>query len=749
MDRKKFIGSLAAGGLGLPLALKENLIAKGTIREIDPHYKLPAKSEDHYSIQRLHHDAQTNPKGVEYYFLGNGQITVALQHATGDALDLNMTPLGLLIWNPAQFCRKWSTYLFHPEWGLKREMLSVQAGEKSYSIDAKNLELKRIYEAGTPVVEAIWKAGPYEVTERFWVLPDEPVLIRDVELHNPTMEAIPVSFSTALYYNHILFTDFRSDTDSSSLKANGYGHIELFTQPEAHLNDRYLSVDAGRALPGKTAKASLIYVIGKSKEDITPLNVSARWHNAKNYWSGFTDVNTPDKDYNSLYQAARDGMRAVVAESGRFDAGVWEYNMEWTMDSTMITLGAVHSGQFELAESLLDNIITRLSNKKGIMAHASRFRDNMETELNQQGAILGALWTYWAWTGDLDLIRRHWSRIKKIAEFPLTPRYLHESGLVHADIEFFERGAGMGILPGFAISHQSFIAWGLEKAAILAQKIGDDESAKHWSAAGAKMREAMLHHPKYSLVNNGVIIKRRLLDGKQQYILKPKVIGTDNLPVSAPLASKKEPLLDPDICLVFPIVFGQISPDDPVSKATIKEVKKLWNKQMGGYYRYNPSSEPEEPGSWPFSSIIVAKALAEMGDFHGVQEVMDWILQIQGAAGGSYFEFYSDQPRPVPPLPPLGILPWVWGEISNLFVKYLMGARVDEEGERLIFKPHLTEKCSRIDGKLKFRGKTIDVHVERKGGEKSAIYNGEKLTWTSAGFVLPKKIKDGKISIAM
>lgn len=749
MDRKKFIGSLAAGGLGLPLVIKENLAAETRHIINSSNTDTSVKPASDYSIQRLHYDAQTNPEGVEYYFLGNGKVSVALQHVSGDALKMNMTPLGLLIWNPQQFSRKWSTYLFHPEWGLKREMLSVRAGDKSYQIDTKNLEVHRRYESGIPVVEVRWKAGPYTVSERYWVMSDEPVLVRDVELHNPTRKAVPVSFSTALYYNHVLFTDFRSDTDSSTLKADGYGHIELFAQPEAHLNDRYLSVDAGSAPPGKSAKASLIYVIGKSKEDITPLNIGAQWNEAKRYWNGFTDVTTPDEGYNKLYQAARDGMRAVVSESGRFDAAVWEYNMEWTMDSSMVTLGAIYSGQFELAESLLDNMITRLSNKKGIMAHSSRFRDNMETELNQQGAILGALWTYWAWTGDLDLVRRHWAKIKKIAEFPLTPKYLHESGLVHANIEFFERGSGMGILPGFAISHQSFIAWGLEKAAILARKIGDHTSAKRWSDAGAKMHDAMLHHPKFSLINKGVFIKRRLLDGKQQYILRPEVIGTDSLPVSAPLATHKEPYLDPDICLVFPIIFGQISPEDPVAKATIKEVRKLWNKRMGGYYRYNPASEPEEPGSWAFPTAIVGEALAEVGDFDGVQEVMDWFLNVQGAAGGSYFEFYADQPRPVPPLPPLGIIPWAWGEISNLFVHYLMGARVDNEGEHLIFKPHLTSKCATVNGKLKFRGKTIEVNIQRKGGERKAVYNGKNIKWTPEGFVLPEKVEDGKILISV
>ena len=747
MDRKRFIRTISTGGLGFPLLLNQKaggepvLISGGDSKQSD-------NVSDSSGIQRLHYDAQTNPKGVEYFFLGNGKITVALQYATGEGLRLGMTPLGLLIWDPAQFSRKWSTYLFHPEWGLKREMMTVTIGDNSYQIDPSSLSVRWDFSDKTPVVNVSWKAESSTVTERFWVPSDEPILIREVSVDNQPGNNDVITLSTALYYNHILFTEFSSNEDTGILTADGYGHIRMFSDPDGEARDRYLDAKAVRSVRGKSASATFYYVIQKNQTDLARINKDKYRGLSESYWDNMATVQTPVESYNRLFSASRNGLRAAVSESGRFDASIWEYNMEWTVDSSMVALGAIRSGQFELAKSVLNNIVTRLSNKKGIMAHASRFRDNMETELNQQGVILGALWTYWAWTGDLELIKKHWSQIKKIAEFPLSPKYLHECGLLHAEIEFFERGASMGILPGFAIAHQSFVGWGLAKAAILAQMVNDHSSAERWKKAGSKMREAMLHHPQFSLVDEGYIIKRRLLDGSRQSFLKPKQVGTDNLPKNAPLATGQKPLLDPDISSLFPILLGQINPEEPVAKATVREVMKLWNPIDGGYFRYNPASEPEEPGSWIFPTAFVAEALAETGDMNGVQQVLNWFTTIQGAKAGSYFEFYSRTPRPVPPLPPLGIIPWGWAEITSLFVKYIMGARANEYGDRFLIKPHLIPGCDNITGSLIYRGAKLRLminHDQRK--KRNGVYNGQKLKWTDEGFVLPENVENGTIEI--
>jgi len=492
-------------------------------------------------------------------------------------------------------------------------MMTVTIDGKSYQIDPSTLSVNWDFSGKTPVVNVRWKAGTATVTERFWVPSNEPVLIREVSVDKQAGNNDDVTLSTALYYNHALFTEFTSDEDTGVLKADGYGHIEMFSDPGGQARDRYLDAKAIQSVPGKSA-ATFYYAIQKSeKEDVARIDKDQYRRTSELYWDNMASVQTSVESYNKLFTASRNGLRAAVSESGRFDAAIWEYNMEWTIDSSMVALGAIRSGQFELAKSVLHNIVTRLSNKKGIMAHASRFRDNMETELNQQGAILGALWTYWAWTGDLDLIKKHWSQIKKIAEFPLSSKFLHESGLLHAEIEFFERGASMGILPGFAITHQSFVAWGLRKAAILAKLVNDHHSEERWEKAGNKMQKAMLHHPRYSLVDEGYIIKRRLLDGSRQLFLKPVQVGTDNLPKDAPLATREKPLLDPDISSLFPILLRQISPDDPVARATVREIRKLWNSKDGGYYGTTRRANRKNREAGSFQRRLLQKLSLKQG----------------------------------------------------------------------------------------------------------------------------------------
>jgi hypothetical protein len=46
----------------------------------------------------------------------------------------------------------------------------------------------------------------------------------------------------------------------------------------------------------------------------------------------------------------------------------------------------------------------------------------------------------------------------------------------------------------------------------------------------------------------------------------------------------------------------------------MEAVVTLWNQvwKGGGYGRYHLSSEPDSPGPWPFPSLFVAGANAEM-----------------------------------------------------------------------------------------------------------------------------------------
>jgi hypothetical protein len=701
-------------------------------------------------MQRLHPDAQTDPAGVEYFVLGNGHLIAAIQHATGAALAMGQTPLGLMLWDPHHFARKWSTYTFHPEWGLRRGMVTVRAGDETFAVDPATLTVRRVYPDGVPVVEAQWPAGPYRVTERYWMAADAPLLLRDVTLHNPTAQAVPVAFTTTLYANHVLFSAHHTDHDAGALRADGYAHLELFADPVPTLNTRYLTVDAGTAPPRGTAAARLHYAANTRKERVTSVSVPTRWERASAYWDQFAAVQTPEPDLDHLYRAARDNLRAAISDEGRFDASMWQYNMEWLVDASGVLLAATRTGQFNLAGTLLDHLCTHLVDDEGYTMHASRFRPGPGTELNQNGALLGAAWTYWAWTGDLDRIERHWPTLQRVAELPLRPDYLHESGLVKASIELFERDASAGVLPGFDVAHQATVAWGLEKAADLARRVGDGDSAERWQAAGARMRETMLHDPTYALVEDGRLIKRRLPDGRRQATLVPEAVGSDLIPADSELARAGTARLDPDVGALWPMLFGQVDPQSDLAQTTIADVKALWNDATGGYLRYHPSGDPDAPGGWTFPTAIVGQVLARAGDGEGVRRVLDWFTSVQGARGGAYFEIYSDASRPVPPLPPMGIIVWGWAEIASLFVSGLLGATPTPSGTTLRLDPHLPAGLDSLEATLRYRSHQIDVQVMRVATPQPATFDGDDLPYDATrGVVLPDPLRSGTVVLPL
>ncbi len=742
IERRHFLESVTLGGLGALIAPAESHAAPRPQRDVRRAHR--AKAER--TPQRLHVDAQTDVPGVEYFFLGNGRIIVAIQQATGEALAQGMTPLGVMIWDPQQFARKWSTFTFHPEWGLKRGMLSVTAGDEVLTLDPATLSVSRFYADGVPTVVAAWTSGTYRVSETFWVDAEAPLLIRDVSLSGgPAGRA---AFTTSLYYNHALFTDFRTDHAAGTLRADGLAHMELFAEPVPALSDRYMTVKA-LAAPGiPTCSAQFFYGLGRRKEEFAQVSATSRRDSVRQAREGIASVETQEAGLDGLYRAASAGMRAAVAHDGRFDASIWQYNMEWVMDASGVVMAASRSGQLGLAAAVLRNVLTRLVDEKGIAAHASRFHDALDTELNQQGALLGAAWTYWAWSGDLDLVREHWDVLRRVAEFPLGPRYLHPSGLVQAGIEFFERDAAAGLRTGFDVAHQALVAWGLVKAAELAREVGDEASAVRWDAAGTRMADAMLHHPTLSLIDDGRLIKRRLPDGSRQRTLTPTATS-DALPEGSPLATEKAPLLDPDVSTLYPILLGQVAPDDPIARDTLDAVETLWNPSGGGYLRYNPTSDPDAPGGWTFPTAIVGRVMAHAGRAEDVRRVLDWFLSIQGGRGGSFFEIYTDAPRPVPPLPPMGIIVWGWAEIVSLFIDGLIGAFPRPDHDSLGFRPHLPAGSDHMQSTLSYRGRTFDVRLRRHAEEVGARFNGEALAVSESGYTLPDAAPGGRVDILL
>src|SRR5207237_4729623 len=197
--------------------------------------------------------------------------------------------------------------------------------------------------------------------------------------------------------------------------------------------------------------------------------------------------------------------------------------------------------------------------------------------------------------------------------------------------DIWERSAAVGILPGYDVAHQTFGILGLRDAAYIAKALGRSDDLKRWQDAAKRMRESFLNHPTHSMIEDGRIIKRRLVDGSVQLGLIAQTNNVDFLkrfvPKGMPLAGGAEKIWTPDISQCLPIALGVIDPRSDIAKKTIDTMEVLWSQAWkdGGYGRYNIDSEPDSPGPWPFATAYMAAACLEAGDLPRFQRAFDWL----------------------------------------------------------------------------------------------------------------------------
>jgi hypothetical protein len=285
----------------------------------------------------------------------------------------------------------------------------------------------------------------------------------------------------------------------------------------------------------------------------------------------------------------------------------------------------------------------------------------------------------------------------------------------------------------------------LDAAAEMAKHVNQPEQATRWSATARAMRQAMLSHPEFSLIDDGHFTKRRLANGEVQKTMTP--VNRKSMPPGSPLREESVSYCDADTAVVLPIAFEVIDPKSPLSLNTLKFVERLWNQRWkgGGYGRYDASSEPDSPGSWPFASLFVARAYLEAGDHAKVWRVLDWLQNVQGGKAGSWLEFYGK--RSVPPLPPLGIVPWNWGEMTILFVHHLLGIRPSSSG--LTLRPTLLTGLDAMEARIPLRGTVLRMVVRKATGEPAAVVDGKRVPVQNGKLNIPLPQRETVVEIEL
>ncbi len=428
------------------------------------------------------------------------------------------------------------------------------------------------------------------------------------------------------------------------------------------------------------------------------------------------------------------------------DGSIWQYGLEWVRDQAHVTEALVRLGDAAKARTMLARILDELVSPEGDTVDSGRRRATEEVELDQNGELLVALATYVDWTGDLDLVAERWDRIRAVAAFPLQGRFRHaRSGLLHNRREYWERHGAHGIEDGFELTGQLFMTLGLREAARLADALGREEGDA-WREASAALRHAMLDDPRWRLVEEGHLIKRRGVDGAWQRTIHME--PDPKLPDGVPLRAPGDHFLDPDTSLALPVVHGVVAGDSALARNTMAHLEDLWNQawEDGGYGRYHVTGEPDSPGAWPFASLFVARAYAEVRDDAKVWRILRWLSETRGGEAGAWFENHG--PRFAPPFPQVGIVPWTWAELASLVIHHLVGVRPDGQGVTLC--PWLLEGLTEMDASLRVGGHRLDLAVRRASSpvDRGGRVGGVILPWGESGVRIPRPETDVLVEIS-
>jgi len=733
MRRREFLKSSA---LGLVISDRHGL-DQANNRAGSQEIEKPKAMVSQDAQQRMHPDFITYIPGVEYFFVGNGDITGVVQYSPKDP---QTTFLGFTLMNPERFCRKWSTFLYHPERGLSATKLGViiddidssadaksgmYLGVKGYTVNPENVKYVRWkYPDHVPVVSLVWTAGDCEVEEEFFVPHEGSVFFRRVNVKNDSRGYVKVTLSLSLYANFGLFDEIATDAKERTAHAYGVERMKLHTLvSDAVVAGRYdVRANLGSMKAGENKQGVYAYTINNGEKILHKKGIEKMWRETVSYWSNRTKLETGNTILDGFFNASMSGMKAVVARSAKMDAAPWQYNMEWVSDQALALEALLHCGMFDQAKTMIERNLKNSIGFDGRTIESSRWFGFEYTELNQNGMLLYSIWAYLCWTGDSDLVKKYWDKIRLCAEFPLRKEFQGPAPyLMKNKREFWERSDVHGVEDGYEMAYQFWVAFGLEKGAAVAKVLGKNQIAEKWVRKANDIKDAMLNNPVYRLIEDGHFIKRRTSDGRWQRHFVPP--DRKRMPPGSPLAIEEQPSPEPDTIEVYPIIYGFVDPKSALAKETLAWVEQLWSHRWegGGYPRYNTTSEDNPPAAWPFASLLVARAYAEAGDDEKVWRVLKWLSETQGGIGKAWFE--RNGQSITPPHPPVSIINWTWYEILSLFTIHIIGLR--PQTDHLLFKPHLLMGLNQVKGSFVVRGTRISLTLFRSREKSYAVVNGK------------------------
>jgi hypothetical protein len=707
------------------------------------HPSLTAHASPEEERQELHPDYQSNNPGTEYFFLGNGLIQAAVQISPSTETG---THCGLLVMSPEHFGRKISSFLYHPERGLLNSRFFPSVDGKGYEPAPGSASVRWAYPDAIPTIVIEYPAGPCQVREELFCPINDSVIVRTVLLRNTGASAVQASGALLLYPNLMFFDEYDVDRERMTLTTQGYQRMDLFALPASTVGDRHLGVDFGTVTPGAEMKAVFVLTLNHSRDAVESKGIERMREETATYWRGRATIRTGHEGLDHLVATSMTGIRAGVARSGKMDGSIWQYNLEWVRDQSMVAGASAMCGNHDIAEALIRRILTRSVDDSGRTVDASRHRPPETIELDQNGELLYAIWNHWVWTGNDTIIREFWPKISAVADYVLQPIFRDPAiGLLKNTREYWEREAFFGVREGYELAYQHWNIVGLQMASDMAALMKEPQSRKRWTDASSLMKQSFLSHPKYALVADGRFIKRRLVNGEVQRVFTPP--DRNRMPPGMPLRVEPVSYCDPDASIVLPIAFGLVDPTGPLATKTLAAIEHLWNQRwdFGGYARYDVTSEPDSPGPWPFATLFITRAYLEAGNHEKVWRALNWLINVQGGKAGAWLEYFG--PRPTPPLPPVGIVVWTWAEIQYFFFHHLLGVRPN--ATNLVIRPRLLHGLESVEARVPVRKGALQLTVRKTEKEAQASVSGKRVPLTQGSITIPFPENDVSVDIAL
>lgn len=563
-------------------------------------------------------------------------------------------------------------------------MIRIKCGAEIHAPRAGECVVKWARRAAIPTVLASWRAAGLKIEERlFCPVWSAAMLCREVKIKNTRHARVVVE----------LVTGVRDTT----------------IRRRAALQS------------GETKTLTVGYTMNAAADTVSCefLRRMPRDEEARTFWRSLARISFSDPLLDDCFRTSTFQLPVGVSRAGCVDGSIWQYNLEWLRDQSMVALALTMIGAVGPATTMFTRLLDKFVTPEGDTLDSSTVRNPADVELDQNGILLCTLRDYVLWTGNLGLVRAKWAKVVAVAEFPLREIFRHsESGLLVNCREFWERHKVHGIRPGMEMIYQFYVSQGLAAAAVLARMTGHAAEALRWDAESAGLKTAMLEDKRFRMHDARGFIKRRAPDGSVQETIV--AAAEASLPASVPLGGAGPHYLNPDTSAALPIAFEMIPPNSPLARRTFKSLERLWNQnwKTGGYGRYHVTSEPDSPGGWPFASLFVARAAVEAGDHGKVWRVLRWLGEVPGAKSGAWFEFYGR--RLAPPFPQVGIVVWNWAELIVLYVQHILGVQPQEHGLRV--RPRLLSGVHGARATFMLRGERLALNIKRVAGGKKPVF---------------------------